>query len=47
MYHLQTGGHKRGAFQIFDLLNPQNYDGIILARETLHEKICKDAWWNV
>lgn len=36
--HLQTGGHKRGAFQIFDLLNPQNYDGIILARETLHEK---------
>ena len=36
--HLQTGGYKRGAFKIFDLLNPQNYDGIILARETLHEK---------
>ena len=27
--HLQTGGYKRGAFKIFDLLNPQNYDGII------------------
>lgn len=36
--HLQTGDYKRGAFKIFDLLNPQNYDGIILARETLHEK---------
>ena len=23
--HLQTGGYKRGAFKIFDLLNPQNY----------------------
>ena len=22
----------------FDLLNPKDYDGIILARETLHEK---------
>ena len=36
--HLQTGGYKRGAFKIFDLLNPKDYDGIILARETLHEK---------
>lgn len=36
--HLQTGGYIRGAFKIFDLLNPKDYDGIILARETLHEK---------
>ena len=25
--HLQTGGYKRGAFKIFDLLNPWNYFG--------------------
>lgn len=36
--HLQTGGYKKGAFKIFDFMNPENYDGVILARETLHEK---------
>lgn len=45
--HLQTGGYKRGAFKIFDLLNPQNYDGIIWHARHFMKKICKDAWWNV
>lgn len=32
----QTDAYKSGAFKIYDFMNPEEYDGVILLRETIH-----------
>lgn len=32
----QSDEYKSGAFKIYDFVNPQEYDGVILLRETIH-----------